>query len=105
MQTQRYVYPVDVTENEKELEEICAKLGLSKAEAIRDSIEYYYNYVKGLKVIELRSISKKQAEKEILVYIKKNGKAWTSEIADDLLLDVVLVNAILHKLAAEGRLK
>ena len=105
MQAQRYVYPVDITEKEKELEEICGKLGLTKAEAIRDSIEYYYNYVKGLKVIELRNIPQKQAEREILEYIKKHGKAWTSEIADDLRLDVILVNGILHKLAAEGKLK
>ncbi len=105
MQAQRYVYPVDLTETEEELEEICAKLGLTKAEAIRDSIENYYNYVKGLKVIELRQISKKQAEAEILAYIKKKGTAWTSEISDGLRLDVLLVNEILHKLAMEGRLK
>ncbi len=102
---QRYVYPVDVTEKEKELEEICKKLGLTKAEAIRDAIEYYHNYVRGLKVIELRNVSRKQAEREILEYLKKHKKAWTDEIADDLRIDVILVNEILHKLAEEDRVK
>lgn len=105
MQVQRYVYPVDITKEERELEVICNKLGVTKAGAIRDSIEYYYNYVKGLKVIELRDISKKQAEGEILSYIRKKGRAWTSEIADDLRLDIVLVNKILTQLATEGKVK
>ena len=104
MQAQRYVYPVDITGQEKGLEEICRKLGLTKAEAIRDSLEHYYNYVKGLKVIELRSISKTQAEREILGYIKKKSSAFTSEIADELRLDIVLVNDILLKLAKHGRI-
>ncbi len=58
-----------------------------------------------LKVIELRNIPKKQAEKEILEYIAKKGKAWTSEIADDLRLDVIRVNNILKELAEDGKIK
>ncbi|MBL7170207.1 MAG: winged helix-turn-helix domain-containing protein [Candidatus Aenigmarchaeota archaeon] len=105
MQNQRYVYPIDLTNLNIEVEVICEKLRISKAEAIRNAIEFYSEYVKGLKVIELRRVPKKQAEKEILNYIKKRGKAWTSEIADDLRLDVVLVNDILKKLAEEGEIE
>ncbi len=105
MQQQRYVYPVDLTEDYDKLETICTKLRVTKAEALRDALDYYYNYVQGLKIIETRNISKKQAEKEILEYIKKNGRAWTSEIADHLRLDIVQVNDILHELAEKGKLK
>ena len=105
MQKQRYVYPVDLTEDYDQLEEICSKLRVNKADAIRDAIEYYYNYIKGLKIIEIRKVTKKEAEKEILAYLSKNKKAWTSEIADDLRIDVVLVNDILHELAEKGKIK
>lgn len=105
MQNQRYVYPIDLTNLNQEVEIICEKLGITKAEAIRDAIEFYSEYVKGLKVIELRSIPKKQAEKEILDYIAKKGKAWTSEIADDLRLDVVLVNDTLKELVEKGKIE
>ena len=105
MQSQRYVYPVDISKHEKQLEEICTKLGLTKAEAIRDAIEFYYNQVRGYKVIELRNISKKQAEREILDYVKKRGRASTSEIADDLRLDVIVVDDILHELAETGKVR
>ena len=57
------------------------------------------------KFIELREISKKQAEGEILSYIKKNGKAWTSEVADNLRLDVSIVNDILGELAEGGKIE
>jgi hypothetical protein len=104
-QQSRHVYPVDVTETTTELEEICERLGLTKAEAIRDAILHYAAYVRGIKVIETREISRKDAEKEILALIKKRGKAWTSEIADELQLDVVLVNDILQGLAQKGAVK
>ena len=78
---------------------------VGKAEAIRNAIEFYSEYIKGLKVIELRVIPKKQAEKEILKYIKNKGKAWTSDIADDLRLDVILVNEILTDLAKRGKIE
>lgn len=99
---EREIYPIDITKRKDKLEKICKKMGISKAEAIRDAIDFYYDYVKGLKVIELRDVSKEQAEKEILEYIKEKGKAWTDEIADDLRIDIVLVNGILKELAEKG---
>jgi len=105
MQNQRYVYPLDLTNLNQEVEIICEKLRISKAEAIRNAIEFYSEYVKGLKIIELRNIPKKQAEEEILNYLKDKEKAWTSEIADDLRLDVSIVNDILTKLAEEGKIE
>lgn len=105
MAGQRIVFPVDVTECSSELEQISEKLGISKAEAIRDSIRAYCESLKGLKVIQLRNLSRKQAEKEIIAFVKKSGKAFTSEIADELRLDVLVVNDVLQKLAEEGVVK
>ncbi len=102
---QRYVYPVDLTEFNEKLELICEKSGKSKAEVIRDAINFYYENLAGLKVIELRDIPRKQAVKEILEYLKKKGKTFTSEIADDLRIDVVLVNEILTELAEKGMIE
>lgn len=61
--------------------------------------------MKKLKVIRIRSVSKKQAEKEILGYLRKHGKSFTSQIADGLRLDVILVNDILCGLAEKGVVK
>jgi len=102
MKEPRYVYPVDLSEERIFIDEITEKLGISKAKAIREAIHYYSEYVRGLKVLETREIPKKQAEKEILQYVKKHPKSYTSQIADELNLDLLLVNNILEKLARQG---
>ncbi len=99
---EREVYPIDITSQKDKLDKICKRMGISKMEAIRDSIDFYHEYVRGIEVIELRAVSKEQAEKEILEYIKEKGKAWTDEIADDLRIDIVLVDEILKGLAEKG---
>jgi len=99
---ERQIYPIDLSKHREKLKTICKKLGISKASAIRNAIDFYYDYVSGLKVIELRNITREEAEKEILEYIKEKGKAWTDEIADDLRIDIVLVNDILKELAEKG---
>lgn len=55
------------------------------------------------KIIQLRNVERNQAEKEIVSYLKKKKKALTSEIADNLRLDIVLTNEILHKLGKAGK--
>jgi len=99
---QRYVYPVDLTEVEKELNLIVEKLKVSKAEAIREAIRHYAEELKGLEVVELRDIPREQAKKEILEYIKGKERVWADEIADALRLDLSLVNDILMELWSEG---
>lgn len=102
---QRYIYPVDLTGVEEDLELISARLRIGKAEAIREAVSRYAAEVRGMKVIELRELSKNEAAKEILAYLKKNKKAFTSQIADDLRLDIVQVNEILRELAEKGAVK
>ncbi|RLI81932.1 MAG: winged helix-turn-helix domain-containing protein [Archaeoglobales archaeon] len=98
---QRYVYPVDLTEVEKELEFIAKKLKVSKAKAIREAIRWFAEELKGLEVVEIRSVSKEQAKREILEYIKGKERVTTDEIANDLRLDFSLVNEILMELWSE----
>lgn len=101
----RLIYPVDLSDCAANLELISSRLGVSKAVAIREAIKTYAERVRGLKVVELREVSGKQAEKEVLVYLRKRGKAYTSEIADELRIDVELVNDLLVKLAERGAVK
>ncbi len=99
---QRYVYPVDLTEVEKELKLITEKLKVSKAEAIREAIRHLAEELRGLEVVELRDVSRKQAKKEIVEFIKGKDRVWADEIADSLRLDLTLVNDVLMELWEEG---
>ncbi|RLI71434.1 winged helix-turn-helix domain-containing protein [Archaeoglobales archaeon] len=99
---QRYVYPVDLTEVEKELKLITEKLKVSKAEAIREAIRHLAEELRGLEVVEIRDVSKDQAKKEIIGFIKGKDRVWADEIADSLRLDLTLVNDILMELWEEG---
>jgi len=99
---QRYIYPVDLTEVEKELNFIVEKLKVSKAEAIREAIRHYAEELRGLEVVELRDIPRKQAKREIVEYIRGKERVWADEIAAALRLDLSLVNDILMELWSEG---
>ena len=73
---QRYVYPVDLTEVERELNIITEKLKVSKAEAIREAIRHLSEELRGIEVVELRDVSGDQAKKEIIEFIKGRDRVW-----------------------------
>ena len=98
----RYIYPVDLTEVEEELNFVVEKLKVSKAEAIREAIRHYAEELRGLEVMELREIPRERAKKEILEYIKGKERVWADEIADALKLDLSFVNDVLMELWSEG---
>ncbi|MFW6185701.1 MAG: ribbon-helix-helix protein, CopG family [Halobacteriota archaeon] len=98
---QRYVYPVDLTEVEKELNSIAEKLKVSKAEAIREAIKFYARELQELEVVEIRDVKTEQAKKEIMEYIKDKDRVWADEIADSLRLDLSVVNDLLMELWSE----
>ena len=105
-QVKRYVYPVQLDESELEaLDTITERLHLSKSEAIRDAVRNYAEQLKGLEVVKLREISRSQARKEILEFLDKKDRAWASEIADALRLDIPFVNSILEGLWSEKRVE
>jgi len=99
---QRYVYPVDLTEVKDKLNFIAEKLKVSKAEAIREAIRFFAEELKGLEVVELRNISKEEAKKEVMEFIKGKDRVWADEIAEALRLDLSLVNDVLMELWSEG---
>lgn len=96
----REVYPVNMDEEtSKALKTIMERLHYSKAVAIRESIKHYADDVKGVQVVQLREgVSLKQAKKEVLEYLQKNGRSWSSDIALSLRLDVELVEKALQEL-------
>lgn len=105
-QIKRYVYPVQLDEPELEaLDTITERLHLSKSEAIRDAVRNYAEQLKGIEVVKIREISRSQARKEILEFLDKKNKAWASEIADALRLDIPFVNSILEDLWCEKRVE
>ena len=71
----RYIYPVDLKEVDEALEMIVEKIGCSKADAIRDAIGFYADYLSGLEVIRYREIGREEAKEEIKTYIKGKDRA------------------------------
>jgi len=103
-QTKRYVYPVQLDEGELEaLNKIVEKLGGSKSKAIREAIRNYAEQLRGVEVMKVREVSRAQARKEILEFLDKNDRAWASDIADSLRIDLSLVNSTLEELWREER--
>ena len=105
-QVKRYVYPVQLDEEEVQaLNLIVERMGGTKSEAIRDAIRSLAEEVKGMEVVKIRDISRKQARKEILEFLDKNERAWSSDIADELRLDLSLVNRVLEELWGENKVE
>ena len=99
---ERLVYPVDLTGNLKDLNEITEKLRISKAEAIREAIKHYAEELRGLEVVTYRNVTKVQAKREIQRYLKGKDRLRADEISDALRIDFDLVNELLLELWEEG---
>ena len=105
-QVKRYVYPVQLDEEELEaLNMIVERLHSSKSEAIREAIRNYAVQLHGTEVMRIREVSRSQARKEILEFLQKNDRAWSSEIADSLRIDLSIVNSVLEELWSEKRVE
>ncbi|MGQ9515510.1 MAG: ribbon-helix-helix domain-containing protein [Thermoproteota archaeon] len=89
----------------QKIDSLLGKTGLrSRSEFIREAVQHYLENVAEMRVIELRDVSKDQAKKEILEYIKKRKEAETFDIANDLRLDLNLTMKALKELWEEGRI-
>ncbi len=81
-----------------------AKLGYrSRNEVVRKSIEHFLEEVGEMKIIELRSVPKTEAKREVWDYLRKKGTAYPSDIADDLRLEYKLVVEIIRELWGEKK--
>ena len=89
---------------EQEIEKLVSQgFYMSRSEFIRDAVR---EKLTSFRVIQLREgVGSEQAKREILDYVREKGKAWTSEIADDLRLDLDLVRHVLDELQREGELE
>ena len=67
-------------------------------EAIRDKL-------RAIKFIKLRDLDYDTAKKEVLGYYREYNKAFISDVADDLELDLELIVNITDELIKEGRIK
>lgn len=102
MKNGRVVYPVDVTGVRKDLDAITDKLGISRAEAVREAIRNYAETVRGLEVVTYRKVTKKQAVEEVRRYLKGKKRVASDEISDALQLDMGTVDEALTQLWKEG---
>lgn len=101
-----YVYPLKLAEeSQKDLAKIMEKLGCTKAEAIRDAIKRYAEYLEGLEVVNLRNLTEEEAKKEVQAYLKGKDRVRADEVSDALRLDLGLVNKILLALWQEGEVE
>lgn len=83
----------------KKLDDARAKLGYrSRNEVIRESIRHFIEEVEGMRIIQLRDVSKGQARREILEYLRKKEITYPSDIAEELRLDYGLVADIIREL-------
>ncbi len=80
------------------LENIMAKLEVNQSEALREAVKYYADQIADVEVVKLRDLTFEQAKKEVSTYLKQKEKATNAQIADDLRLDIVLVNKVLNAL-------
>jgi len=105
-QLKRYVYPVQLDKEELEaLGRIVDKLGTSKSVAIREAIKNFAEQLRGMEIVKVRDVPRSQARKEILGFLAQKERAWSSEIADSLRIDLTLVNSILEELWGEKRVE
>lgn len=98
-----YVYPLKLPQDSLDaLTKIIDKLGCSKAEAIRDAIKYYADYLQGLEVVNLRNLSEEEAKREIQECLRGKDRVSADEISDELRIDMGIVNKVLLGLWQEG---
>lgn len=88
------------------IDEVMGKIGArSRSEFVREAVRHYLDTVKEMKIIRVRSLSKDQARREIVDYLKEKKEAETFDIANDLRLDLEITMQALRELWEEGRIK
>ena len=105
-------------QKQKESELVSARLSPRELEEIEKLVEegFYMNTadfvrmsvrekLESIKIIDVRSVEKEKAKKEVIEYLKNNKKAYPSDIADALQLDFDLVLEIIKNIINEGRAK
>lgn len=78
------------------------KIGISKAEAIREAIKRCAEELQSLEVVSFRKVTKRQAKEEIRRYLRGKTSVRAYEISNALRIDFELVNKVLLEMWEEG---
>lgn len=90
----------------KELDGLVEKFGYrSRSDLVREAIVDKISELKGMEIIQIRNISKEEAKREIIEYIKGKNKVYASDIADELRLDLSLTFEIIDELFKEEKIE
>lgn len=88
------------------IDDVMGKIGArSRSEFVREAVRHYLDTVKEMKIIRVRSLSKEQAKREIVDYLRDKKEAETFDIANDLRLELELTVQALRELWEEGSIK
>ena len=88
------------------IDEVMGKIGArSRSEFVREAVRHYLDTVKEMKIIRVRRLSKDQAKREVVDYLKEKKEAETFDIANDLRLDLEITMQALKELWEEGSIK
>ena len=88
------------------IDSVMGKIGArSRSEFVREAVRHYLDTVKEMKIIRVRSLSKEQAKREIVYYLRGKKEAETFDIANDLRLELELTVQALKELWEEGSIK
>lgn len=88
------------------IDDVMGKIGArSRSEFVREAVMHYLDTVKEMKIIRVRSLSKEQAKREIVDYLRDKKEAETFDIANDLRLELELTMKALKELWEEGSIK
>jgi Arc/MetJ-type ribon-helix-helix transcriptional regulator len=75
---------------------------LNRADFLRQAAR---EKLSSIRVMKLRTVGKEQARQEVFSYLEEHGKAYASDIADALALDIDIVFSILHELKSVGKVE
>lgn len=103
----RQIIPIRFTKDAiDKIDKLLEKSGAgSRSEFIREAVRYYLDTVAETKIITIRRISKEQAKKEILEFLKDRKEADTFDIANELGLDIDITVQALKELWEEDKVK
>ncbi len=88
------------------IDDVMGKIGArSRSEFVREAVRHYLDTIKEMKIIRVRSLSKEQAKREIVDYLRGKKEAETFDIANDLKLELGQTVKALRELWEEGRIR
>jgi len=98
------VVPVVMEKEDLEkLEEARKRFGFrSRSELVREAVRRFLDEIPRTKIVKARRMTKEQAKREILKYLRKHGSAYVDDIALELGIDLDLAFEAARELQEKG---